>query len=110
MSISQKGLREHPISSSLTEAFFPRASIVQSAGNGGGWERLLASTVSVGALRLLTELRALSVSRDGRIRRLRVICHPLTDYVHQSLKCLLHVNVVLGTGLKELKACDSQKK
>lgn len=29
------GSQLHPISSSLTKAFFPRASIVESTGNGG---------------------------------------------------------------------------
>ena len=63
----------------------------------------------MGALRLLIELMALLLSSDGRIPRLQVLRHPLTDYVHQSLKCLLHVNVVLGTGLKKLKACVTVK-
>lgn len=34
---------------------------------------------------------------------LDALIHFLTDHVHQALKHLLHVDVVLGTGLKELE-------
>ena len=35
---------------------------------------------------------------------LHALVHLLTDHIHQALKHLLHVDVVLGTGLKKLKS------
>lgn len=36
---------------------------------------------------------------------LHALVHLLADDVHQTLKHLLHVDVVLRAGLKELEAC-----
>lgn len=69
----------------------------------GGGTLCSASTILVGSLRLLVQLRTLFGSGDGGVIVVEALCHPLTDDVHQPLKRLLHVYVVLSAGLKELK-------
>lgn len=36
--------------------------------------------------------------------------HLVTYHIHQTLKNLLHVDVVLGAGLKKLETCGNEKK
>lgn len=72
----------------------------------GGGTLCSASTVLVGSLRLLVQLRTLFASGDSGVIVVEALCHPLTDDVHQPLKRLLHVYVVLSAGLKELKTCS----
>lgn len=57
----------------------------------------------MGPLRLLAELWPLFSSGDGGVVVIQTLCHPLTDDVHEPLKCLLHVNVVFSACFKELK-------
>lgn len=82
-------------------------SNVQSAGK---WQvEKLASAVLTGPLRLFGKLRSLFVSGCVGIASLQTLWHPLADDVHQSLKRLLHIDVVFGTGFKKLKACKSRE-
>lgn len=60
----------------------------------------------MGGRRLLGELGALFGPCDGRVPGVQALRHLLADDVHQPLEGLLHVDVVFGTGLKELKPCN----
>lgn len=68
-------------------------------------ESCLTSTVLMGPLRLLVELRPLFGSSDGGVVVVQTLWHPLTDDVHQPLEGLLHVNVIFSARFKELKTC-----
>ena len=46
---------------------------------------------------------------DGRVR-VQALRHLVTDQVHQPLEGLLHVHVVLGTRLKELKTWRKEQR
>lgn len=69
----------------------------------------LASTILMGPLWLLTELWPLFISGDSWIVVVQTLWHPLADDVHQSLECLLHVNVVFSTCFKVLKTCRERR-
>lgn len=64
-----------------------------------------ASTILVRPVGLLIELWPLLGSTDGGVVVIQSLCHPLTDDVHQALKRLLHVDVVLSACFKVLKTC-----
>ncbi len=66
----------------------------------------LASTILMGPLRLLVELRPLFSSGDSRVAVVQALRHPLTDDVHQPLEGLLHVNVIFSARFKVLKTCE----
>lgn len=52
---------------------------------------------------LLCQLGPLFGPCDGRVSGVQALRHLFTDDVNQSLEGLLHVDVVFGTGFKELK-------
>lgn len=72
-------------------------------GKGVGW--LSAGAVLVRWHLLVTELWALLGACDRRVCRVQRLGHLLADDVHQALKGLFDVDVVLGAGLKELEPC-----
>jgi len=74
-------------------------------GEGGVDESCLACTVLSRWGGLLRELGPLFDPGDGRVNVVQAVGHLLTDDVDESLEGLLHVDVVLGTGLEELKPC-----
>lgn len=73
-------------------------------GGGGGQRGALAGAVLVGGGLLVRQLRALLGAGDGGVGCIQRLRHLLTDDVHQPLKGLLDVDVVLGAGLEELEA------
>lgn len=74
---------------------------------GGG--SYLTSTILMGPLRLLVELRPLFGAGDGGVVVVQALRHPLADDVHQPLEGLLHVNVVFSARFKELKTCQDRR-
>lgn len=60
--------------------------------------------------RLLRQLGSLLGPCDCRISGVQALGHLFADDVHQALEGLLDVDVVLGAGLEELKACKGFKK
>lgn len=72
----------------------------------GGEESTLTCTVLVRGGRLLRQLGSLLGPCDGRISGVQALGHLFADDVHQALEGLLDVDVVLGAGLEELKACE----
>lgn len=70
-----------------------------------GEESSLTCTVLVRGGRLLCQLGSLLGPCDSRISGVQALGHLFADDVHQALKGLLDVDVVLGAGLKELEAC-----
>lgn len=81
----------------------------EEGGRRGGYclgeESSLTCTVLVRGGRLLRQLGSLLGPCDSRIPGVQAFGHLFADDVHQALEGLLDVDVVLGTGLKELKAC-----
>lgn len=70
-----------------------------------GEESSLTCTVLVRRGRLLRQLGPLLGPCDSRISGVQALGHLFADDVHQALESLLDVDVVLGAGLEELKAC-----
>lgn len=68
---------------------------------GGGSD--LTCTVLVRRSWLLCQLGPLFGPCDGGISGVQALRHLFADDVHQALKGLLHVDVVLGAGLEELE-------
>jgi hypothetical protein len=52
--------------------------------------------------------RAFAIAAWARVG-LQGLVHLLTDDIHQTLEDLLHIDVLLGTGLKELKPCVDRR-
>lgn len=82
-----------------------RAQGVGRSGARMGQGQLSAGAVLVWRRLLVRELWALLGACDRRVGRVQGLGHLLTDDVHQALKGLLDINVVLRACLKELKAC-----
>ena len=59
---------------------------------------------------LLCQLGPLFGPCDSGISGIEALGHLFTDDVHQPLKGLLHINVVLGAGLKELKTWKAEQR
>lgn len=72
-------------------------------------ESYLTSTILMGPLRLLVELRPLLGAGDGGVVVVQTLRHPLADDVHQPLEGLLHVNVVFSARFKELETCQDRR-
>lgn len=68
-------------------------------------ELSLTCTVLVRRGRLLRQLGPLFGPCDCRVSGVQALRHLFADDVHQALEGLLDVDVVLGAGLEELKAC-----
>lgn len=68
----------------------------------------LTSTILMGPLRLLVELRPLFGAGDGGVVVVQTLRHPLADDVHQPLEGLLHINVVFSARFKELETCQDR--
>lgn len=54
---------------------------------------------------MLCQLGPLFGPCDGGIAGVQALRHLFTDDVDQTLEGLLHVDVILGAGLEELKTC-----
>lgn len=82
---------------------------VRPRGWAGGWgqdgRQLSASTVLVWGCLLVSQLWALLGARDCGVGCVQRLGHLLADDIHQALKGLLDINIVLGACLKELKPC-----
>lgn len=59
-------------------------------------------TATSGLLRRRDSLSLVLCGCDGQVR-LQTLGHLGTDGVHKTLKCLLDINVILGTCFKKLK-------
>ena len=59
--------------------------------------------------RLLCQLGPLFGPRDGGISSVQALRHLFTDDVDQALEGLLHIDVVLGAGLEELKTWKGKR-
>lgn len=70
---------------------------------GFGKESALTCTVLVRRSGLLCQLGPLFGPCDSGIAGVQTLRHLFTDDVDQALKGLLHIDVVLGTGLEELE-------
>ena len=71
------------------------------------WETL-AAAVGLWRGRRFLESRALLRGGDGWVG-LQALGHFVTDDVHKALEHLLHIDILLGAGLKELKTCMDRK-
>lgn len=69
----------------------------------------LASTILTGPLGLLGELWPLFCSGHSWVAVVQTIRHPLADDVHQSLKGLLHIDVIFSTRFKVLETCQEEQ-
>lgn len=74
---------------------------------GGQGSPLTATAARLGG-RGIPEGRAFSVAAWARAR-FQGLIHLLTDDVHKALKHLLHIDILLGAGLKELKTWMDRK-
>lgn len=81
------------------------AAVLEEAGGGQMWggqgSPLTAAAARLGG-RGIPKGRAFSVAAWARAR-FQGLIHLLTDDVHKALKHLLHIDILLGAGLKELK-------
>lgn len=71
---------------------------------GGG---ALTATVGLWRRRAFLESCVLLGGSDGRIR-LQTLGHFVADDIHKTLKCLLDINVILGTCFKKFKPWKKQ--
>lgn len=77
-------------------------SLPRQEGVGGGWGPSLAATAARLGRWGIPQGRAFPIAaRAGA--GFQGLIHLLTDDIHQALEDLLHVDVLLGTGLKELE-------
>lgn len=77
----------------------------------GLWVETLTATAGLRWRRGFLESCILLCGGDGRVR-LQTLGHLVTDDVHKTLKCLLDINVILGTCFKKLetwKKCTETK-
>lgn len=68
----------------------------------------LTATVGLRWRRGFPEPRVLLCGSDGWIC-LQTLGHFVADDIHETLKCLLHINVILGTCFKKLKTWKKHK-
>lgn len=90
---------------SLETALVAHASVTfpaKAGGVGGGWGPSLAATAARLGRWSIPQGRAFSIAAWAGAR-FQGFIHLLTDDVHQALEDLLHVDILLGTGLKELE-------
>lgn len=75
---------------------------------GGAKSRLAGATAGLCRWGLV-QRHVLVVVADHARAGIQALIHLLADYVHQALKDLLDVDVVLGTGLKKFKPWEERK-